>query len=365
MSPVTPEQRREIAQELLGKAGSFSAYFRLYDDLDQRDHDFVFAFDEGTFCTPKTYQDVLLAAQKLRENVDITKEELAALLQKTWKTSAKVENVINMAVQAMIMVDSAARDWHPADFTLGGYRPVSWLPQESFLTFLERSFPMNPNSSFAKVQRAIEERAALKAWKLQKRLGLCLRPTENIAEHLLLVPKTNTLLVFHHAAYLKAQLERFQDDPEPLEIGTKESLIRGSLPPQLLVETLHSLQGIIFPSIDSDSSEILDELVGKSGFDPECAQYEGYKIFPEPPEGLKYVYWGERIAHLHDLLLSRPPRNKVERWFQQWSTERNAFSIAILALLITIVVGIVGIGLTSFQIWITWMAWKYPVNCPK
>ena len=204
MRSVTVEERQEIARELLGKDGAFSAYFRLYGDLTQRDHDFSIAFDEPTFYIPKTYQDVLLAARKLRENTDITKEEVTTLLQNIWKTSARVENVMNTAVQAMIMVDSAAKDWRPADFILGGYRPISWLPHESLLSLVKRSFPLRPESSSRKIQQAMAQRPALKAWKLQKRLGVCFRSTDNITEHLLLDPKTNTLYVFHHAAYLKA-----------------------------------------------------------------------------------------------------------------------------------------------------------------
>src|SRR2546430_7745379 len=41
--------------------------------------------------------------------------------------------------QAMIMVNCAAKDWHATDFTLGGYRPTSWLPKETYVDFVERS----------------------------------------------------------------------------------------------------------------------------------------------------------------------------------------------------------------------------------
>lgn len=130
------------------------------------------------------------------------------------------------------------------------------------------------------------------------------------------------------------------------------------------METLHSIQAIIFPSVDPDSAAVLDELVAKRGFDPECARYEGFKLFRDPPEDFKYVFWGERVAHLHDLLLRRPPRNMLERWFEQQSSEGNALFVALLALLISILVGIISIVLMCFQVWIAWMTWKYPVAPP-
>ena len=127
---------------------------------------------------------------------------------------------------------------------------------------------------------------------------------------------------------------------------------------------MHSLQGILFPSVDPSSAAILDELIAKRGFDPHCALYEGYKLFLEPPEDFEYVFWGERLAHLHHMLTSRPPRNMLERWFQRQSSEGNALFVALLALLISILVGIVSIILACVQVLIAWMAWKHPAAPP-
>lgn len=138
----------------------------------------------------------------------------------------------------------------------------------------------------------------------------------------------------------------------------------GTLPPRLLFETLHSLQSILFPSIDPKAHRVMEQLVKSAGFDPACKEYNGYrhKDTQYQTGDLYYKYWAERLADLHDLLLQRPPRNKWERWVQWQSSEANAFAIAILALLISIVVGIISIILSAVQIGIAWMAWKYPVQ---
>jgi hypothetical protein len=133
----------------------------------------------------------------------------------------------------------------------------------------------------------------------------------------------------------------------------------GTLPPQLLFETLHSLQDILFPLRDHRSEKILRKLIGRNGFDPECCEYDGYNVFHK---GMRYMYWGERIARLYELAKKRPPRNKLERWFDRRSTDGNAFSIALLAVGISILVGIVTIMMSGFQSWIAWMAWKYPTE---
>lgn len=119
----------------------------------------------------------------------------------------------------------------------------------------------------------------------------------------------------------------------------------GTLPPQLLFETLHSLQDILFPLTDHRSEKILRNLISRNGFDPECCEYDGYNVFHK---GVRYMYWGERIARLYELAKRRPPRNKLERWFDRRSTDGNAFSIALLAVGISILVGIVTIFMSGF-----------------
>lgn len=140
-----------------------------------------------------------------------------------------------------------------------------------------------------------------------------------------------------------------------------DQIISGSLPFQLLVETLHSLQSVIFPPTDSKSIRLLEQLIKTRGFDPKLAEYDGYSFFMEAPESITYKYWGERISTLQNLFEQRLPRNNFERWFNWQANDGNAFFIALLALLISIIVGIVSIIISALQTWIAWQAWKHPV----
>jgi hypothetical protein len=132
----------------------------------------------------------------------------------------------------------------------------------------------------------------------------------------------------------------------------------------LLFETIHSLQSILFPSADVKAHKMMERLVRKQNLDPECNHYAGYKRQDVSfgVDGAQYKYWGERLQILQDLLRERPPTTKWEKWLQWQSSDTNAFAIAILALLISILVGIISIGLSAVQVWIAWMAWKHPVQ---
>lgn len=134
----------------------------------------------------------------------------------------------------------------------------------------------------------------------------------------------------------------------------------GFLPPGLVVETLRSIQYLLFPYEDLKSTKILDQLIQRDGFDAECAEYDDYAL-----DGLdedKYLYWGQRIAALHKVIDNRPPRNSLERWLQRHDTERNVLFFALVGLSIWTIVSIIRIGLLAVQIWVSYEAWQHPVK---
>ncbi|XMA13370.1 hypothetical protein WAI453_006161 [Rhynchosporium graminicola] len=148
----------------------------------------------------------------------------------------------------------------------------------------------------------------LKAWKLKKRHNLRFRPTDNIMEHLLYDPQSRTVKVFHHTSYLKAHLARSAQ--QPIDMDAHSSLKLGTLPPQLLLETLDSFHYILFPiSLDRSgkSQKLLNKLISEYDFDPNSKWDEGH-IRPLP-EDFAYHYWGDRLAQLH-AIVKNPPPNK-------------------------------------------------------
>ncbi|KAK1752653.1 hypothetical protein QBC47DRAFT_404976 [Echria macrotheca] len=355
------QNTRKVLHQILGQEGEFPAYFSFYNDLTHRHNDYHVTIDAPPTLLPITGDTILLAANTIRSNVSRSKKETDESFRTLAASDPKAcynEKAVRIATQAMFMVDPNAEECHATDFTLGAYRPLSWRSDETLVAFIHRVFPPSLTTSQEVARDAVEYRS-LRARKLQKRLGARFRPTNDMAQHLLFDEKRNCLYLFHHVGFLKAHLSRYRAKEKPLAVGLEGSLAVGTLPPQLLVETLYTLQAVLFPSIDPDSAQTLDELIEKRGFDPECAEYEGYELFQDLPSDFRFVYWGERIAHLHQLMSRSPPRNKLERWFRRKSTEGNALFVALLALVISILVGLVSIVLSCVQIWITWYTWKY------
>ncbi|KAH7111490.1 hypothetical protein B0J13DRAFT_272385 [Dactylonectria estremocensis] len=346
----------QIATELLGTtARSFDSYFKIYDDLIARSDVHVLQIEEpGPEDSNHISHDGILAgARVLRENPKLTldqaSQQLGARLNRT-HSRQQLKFAILVAVRAMLMLDCAVSGGHWE----------SWQPSERLVDFVSKCFPKNLRQSDQVVQ-AMAHQKSMKAWKLKARLGISFKGTDNLARHLLLDSEGPTIYLFHHTAFLKAQLDRLQKENFGKEDDVSTCLQSGCLPPRLLAETLHSLQAILFHFDDRRSSSILERLINRGGFDEDCAQPEGYKMFDDADK-FEYLYWGERLATLHEFILNRPPRNKFERWIKWQTSDSNAFAIALAALIISIVVGVLTLGLAGFQAWIAWKAWKEPVS---
>ncbi|KAF5004050.1 hypothetical protein FDECE_9425 [Fusarium decemcellulare] len=333
------DYRQDIALRFLGTADrNFEAYFRVYDDLliDADAHLLQVGHSESTEPGPITHRDVKIAARLIRESPEKTLHQMTLNLQERLPdvSAQKASLAIRVAVRTMFMLDSAVSDWHGPSFTIGS------------------------SHESEDVMDAIANKRSLKAWKLKARLGITFRATDNIAQHLLLDADNRILYLFHHTSFLKAQLSRLQGQNIDKEHDILNCLAMGILPPRLLAETLHSLQSILFHWSDERSSRILRQLIQKKGFDKDCSEPEGYKILDDTLDNFEYLYWGHRLAEIYDLVMDRPPKNWFERWIKWQSSESNAFAVALAALVISIIVGCLSLGIGALQAWIAWRQWK-------
>ena len=224
--PSTTQDKKVVSQQLLGKDGNFSAYLRFLDDLVQRDSDYALAIDSPSTNAPFSSDSILIAASIVKSNASITKASMERRFREVTASNPTLryrDKAVRMAIQAMFMVDPAAKEWHSADFKRGDYRPSSWLPEETLLDFIQRLFPLSLQGYQEAALMAVEARA-LKARKLQKRLGARFQLTNNLAEHLLFDERRNCLYIFHHVAFLKAHLSLYENREAALGISLKESL---------------------------------------------------------------------------------------------------------------------------------------------
>ncbi len=340
----------------------------------------VYALEIEGHKNPVTQDHILIAANILYGNPTLTLaqagQELGAKLRKP-RLERSLELTILESVRTILMFNCPRE----AD---------EWKPSERFVDFASRCFPTTPARSVAPTQRS------MKAWKLNEKYGLSFSGTDDLARHLYLDlshPAGPTLFLFRHGGFIKKQLDglkqaTFQED-DGIPVCLKRYLVtlpssifplsrylnprlplpngrinRGYLPPRLLFETLHSIQEILFHFNDRGSRPILKRLIAKDGFDKSYATAEGYKgyKFFDDEDGPEYRYWGERLEALYTFTRQRLPRNKFERWMKWQASDGNAFALALAALLISIVVGILSLGLAALQSWIAWEAWKEPVS---
>ncbi|RYP54211.1 hypothetical protein DL768_000990 [Monosporascus sp. mg162] len=352
------DYQTQIATELLGTTTRpLDSYFKVYDGLIARSDVHVLQVEEPgpENLTPISHDDILAGTQILRKNPELTLaqaiQRLRTRLNRT-HSAQQLKFAIFVAVRAMLMLDCAVsgRHWE------------SWQLNERFVDFVSKCFPKALGVS-SQIVEAMDDQKSMKAWKLKARFGISFKGTDNLARHLLLDPQgpKPTLYLFHHTAFLKAHLDRLQEENFRKEDDVSTCLRIGCLPPRLVAETLHSLQTILFHFDDRRSSSVLERLISKGGFDEDCAQPEGYKMF-NGADKFEYLYWGERLVALHKFVQDRPPRNKFERWIKWQTSDSNAFTVALAALLISIIVGILTLGLAGFQAWIAWKAWKEPVS---
>lgn len=134
----------------------------------------------------------------------------------------------------------------------------------------------------------------------------------------------------------------------------------GSLPPQLLLETLFTVYHILLPvSTDEKSRKFTERLVKESKFDPELMRDDVKKI-RELPTNFKCVYWGERLRILEAITTDPPPSNKVVSWIERHTSERNALTVAIIGLFLAVFFGFLSFIVGIAQLVVSVLAWKYP-----
>ncbi|RDW72594.1 uncharacterized protein DSM5745_07766 [Aspergillus mulundensis] len=255
----------------------------------------------------------------------------------------------------MFMLDCSLKDKYSKNFEVGNYSPARWEANEPFVSYVERSIPIRPGQFDANRHKKV-----LRAWKLKKRYQLQFRPTDNIMEHLLYDPLTRTVHVFHHTGYLKAHLRRSKD--QPIDQQASESLKLGTLPPQLLLETLHTIHFLLFPLSNDPrgrSSRFLASLIRKQNFDPDAQWDEGY-IRDDVPPNFSYRYWNARLEQLYNIVKNPPPRNRLISWVERHTSERNALTVAILGLFLSALFGFLACVIGVAQLIVSIFAWKQP-----
>ncbi|KAL2787667.1 hypothetical protein BJX66DRAFT_327670 [Aspergillus keveii] len=340
----------------------FMAYWKLYESVfcAREGQETIIQVDNAAFAS---HADILECAKRLRASPTWTRDQLANTLSPNNSLSqGDRETAVESVIRVLFMLDCSLSKKYSENFEVDGYSPAYWEATEPFVSYVERAIPecnnVQPKSGFEPHKPRYMK--ALKAWKLRKRCGVQFIPTDNIMEHLLYDPEMGFVHVFHHTAYLKAHLRG--STSQPINQKASTSLGLGTLPPQLLLETLHSIQFILFP-ISNDktrkSIRLLQRLVTKDGFDPNARLDEGW-IRDGVAANFRYKYWNQRLEILYQLAKNPPPRNGFISWIERHTTERNALTVAIIGLFLSAFFGLLTCLIGGAQLAVAIMAWKDP-----
>jgi hypothetical protein len=221
-----------------------------------------------------------------------------------------------------------------------------WRKDISAKQYVQDAFP-NRQHPYFEGDHEYEMRrklAALTAVQLRKRTGLRIKATSDLRCHLMLDQTERVVQVFHCTPVLKEILLQSKDDPDA-----------SIIPRPLALEVLRTLHDVLFPS-DHDSQALISELVTRESFDEGLKLYELESYRRDDDPDVSYTYFGSRLADLYDL----PP--PWEGWFTKNSRPGYMLMITMVGVIITVIIGFVGLGLVGVQTWIAWQQWRHPVE---
>jgi hypothetical protein len=176
----------------------------------------------------RSHSDVIECVKHLQNSAQLTFAEFVArsTVLRSIDMHTERERVADMTINVLLLMDCGLEDYHSDEFKQSNLGNLRWKGGIRLHEFIEQTFVAHGIGSLKSPRfhnsEAVRHKKSLKAWKLIKRYDIEIQPTNNILEHLLYSPSTRSVKVFHHVAFLRAQLERTKD--LPWELGFKESL---------------------------------------------------------------------------------------------------------------------------------------------
>jgi hypothetical protein len=139
---------------------------------------------------------------------------------------------------------------------------------------------------------------------------------------------------------------------------------RGVLPRALALETLATLQEILFPLRDAKSKALLLSLPSTTtqNFDTDILRFDSVTIRDRNhPEPISYHYFGSRLADLYEEMTNPTPRG-MKKWFERRSGARYVMMATIAGVFLAILLGMASLALGGYQAWLSYQQWQHPVQ---
>lgn len=129
-----------------------------------------------------------------------------------------------------------------------------------------------------------------------------------------------------------------------------------------MLETIDSLQNILFPMDNKKARELLDRLMKKKQWDPELREYDLGATGIGGGGTIAYHYFAERLSELHDEMENPSPRGWLERRFERRKADRYMMMATLAGVVFAVLLGMFALIISCIQTWISYQAWQHPVS---
>ncbi|CAN9413435.1 unnamed protein product [Alternaria alternata] len=316
---------------------------------------YVPEYTKGSSPALSSHDDLIRLIQAIQDGPDLDRESIIKSHFSAQNSNGKVctdatdrDRAVNIAASVMFMINCGT-SLDCADILEEGGPSISWRSSLTATEFVSEAFP---RESVGFLERSLEDTKfsdfldSLTASKLVK-AGFKLEPTDDLRGHLTMdySGKRKVIRVFHCSAVLKEML-----------LASRPDGSRCLIPRLLALEVLDTLYCILFKD---DASEAL---VPKYGLDLDLLQcgVSRYRRKDEPE--VDYTYIGTRLKEIYDEIQHPSPRRDWENWFQKYSAQRHMLMATMIGVFIAVVIGILGLGISGFQAYVSYQQWKHPVK---
>jgi hypothetical protein len=299
-----------------------------------------------------SHDDLLRLIRAIRDNPDQDRDRVIGSHFSVQNPNGNIctdtadqDRAINIAASVMFMTNCGTPH-HCADFLEEGGSSISWRSDMTATAFVSEAFPrMSPDllASSLKDTRFLDSLAASKLVKA----GFRLEPTDDLRSHLTMdySGKRTVVRIFHCSAALKEMLSASRPDGS-----------RRLIPRALALEVLDTLYSILFPDDRSGA------LIPKYGFDPDLLRGDVSRYRRQDDPKVDHTYFGTRLKEIYDEMQDLTPHHNWANWFHRHSAQRYMMMATMIGVFIAVLIGILGLGISGFQAYVSYQQWKHPVK---
>jgi hypothetical protein len=305
-----------------------------------------------------SHDELLALMMKIKSRPDMIREELVRNVFHTGEprtcdpiTTPEQERALSMGASLLLLM-GCGDSTGPKDILEDLDPSFPWRNCMSAKESINDAFPQGGSLSDSAKGEDIHIQklaAAFTAVNITKNTELRFKATNDLRAHLTLDHK-GIVRVFHCTAVLKELLLATLEDPQACII-----------PRPLVLEVLHTIHNVLFPS-DRASHALLSSFVSEHGFDADMLRYESAAYKSKDDADVTYCYFGARLAELYDELQNPTPRTRLESWFERKSGGRYMLMATMVEVFIGVIIGILGLGISGFQAYVSYQQWKHPVK---